>query len=56
MVIVIVLSSGGATVFEGIDGMALGLLKGSFGGGFLPRLGLFFSSTLEWIRSFRVED
>ena len=49
---VIVLSSGGATVFEGIEGTAFGLLNGNLGGGFLPRAFLFCISTLDWIKSF----
>ena len=50
---VIVLSSGGATVLEGILGTTLGRFNGSFGGGFLPRIFLFCISTLDWIRSLR---
>ena len=52
VVIVIVLSSGGATVLEGILGTAFGLLKGNFGGGFLPIVLLFFISTRDWIKSY----
>ena len=54
VVIVIVLSSGGATVFDGMDGTAFGLLNGSFGGGFLPTCLLFAKSTFERTSSLSV--
>ena len=50
---VIVLSSGGATVLDGMLATAFGRFNGSFGGGFLPRIFLFCISTLDWIRSLR---
>ena len=55
VVIVIVLSSGGATVFDGMEGTALGLLFGSFGGGFLPRFCLVEISTFDCNNSFKPE-
>ena len=39
-------------MLEGILGTAFGRLNGSLGGGFLPRVLLFYISTLDWIRSF----
>jgi len=49
VVIVMVLSSGGATEFEGILGIALGLFVGSLGGGFLPSVFFVCISTRGWM-------
>lgn len=49
------LSSGGATVTEGMEGTALGRLFGSFGGGFFPVARFWVRSTFDWNNSRRLD-